>query len=143
MSFINCDYSTGCKENHFYSLPFRQAEASIYQPRRHFNQPQKLFDEQNNSDFTVLLLFEFLKKRHLPIGQVKNIIYWPNGKINQPQAIGHYFLCMLIVCYKRYFIRPSNTDQKKMSCESELQCSLCGKRLQRGRVLSVYGEVCE
>ena len=22
----------GCKENHFYSLPFRQAEASIYQP---------------------------------------------------------------------------------------------------------------
>ena len=39
------------------------------------------------------------------------------------------------------FIRPSNTGQKKVSCESELQCSLCGKRLQRGRVLSVYGEV--
>jgi len=26
-------------------------------------------------DFTVLLLFEFLKKCHLPIGQVKNIIH--------------------------------------------------------------------
>ena len=37
-----------CKENHFYSLPFRQAEASTYQPRCHFNQPRKLFDEQNN-----------------------------------------------------------------------------------------------
>ena len=36
-----------CKENHFYSLPFRQAEASIYQRRCHFNQPQKLFDQQN------------------------------------------------------------------------------------------------
>ena len=36
----------GCKENHFYSLPFGQAEASIYQPRRHFNQPQKRFDQQ-------------------------------------------------------------------------------------------------
>ena len=29
MSFTNCDYSTGCKENHFYSLPFDQDEASI------------------------------------------------------------------------------------------------------------------
>ena len=26
-------------------------------------------------DFTVLLLFEFLKKHHLPIGQVKNRIH--------------------------------------------------------------------
>ena len=26
-------------------------------------------------DFTVLLLFEFLKKHHLPVGQVKNRIY--------------------------------------------------------------------
>ena len=28
---------SGCKDNHFYSLPFRQVEASIYYPRRHFN----------------------------------------------------------------------------------------------------------
>ena len=27
----------GCKENHFYSLPFGQAEGSIYLPRRHLN----------------------------------------------------------------------------------------------------------
>ena len=46
-------------------------------------------------DFTVLLLFEFLKKHHLPIGQVKNRIHKPDSKIHQPQAIGHYFLCTL------------------------------------------------
>ena len=40
-------FEPGRKENHFYSLPFGQAKASIYQPRRHFNQPQKLFDQQN------------------------------------------------------------------------------------------------
>ena len=33
-------------------------------------------------DFTVLLLFEFLKKRHLPIGQVKNRIHQPDSKIH-------------------------------------------------------------
>ena len=33
----------GCKENHFYSLPFGQAKASIYQPRHHFNQAPKAF----------------------------------------------------------------------------------------------------
>ena len=37
------DKNARCKENHFYSLPFGQAEDSIYQPRRHFNQPQKPF----------------------------------------------------------------------------------------------------
>ena len=76
--------TTGCKENHFYSLPFGQAEASIYQLRRHFNQPQKHF---------VLLLFKFLIKHHLPIGQVKNRIHQRDSKIHQPQAIGQYFLC--------------------------------------------------
>ena len=38
---------SGCKESRFYSLPFGQAEANIYQPKRHFNQPKKRFDEQN------------------------------------------------------------------------------------------------
>ena len=37
----------GCKESHFYSLPFGQAEVSIYQPKHHFNKPPKFFDEQN------------------------------------------------------------------------------------------------
>ena len=31
-------------------------------------------------DFTVLLLFEFLKKHPLPVGQVKNSIHKPNSK---------------------------------------------------------------
>ena len=35
-------------------------------------------------DFTVLLLFEFLKKHHLPVGQVKNRIHYSNSKIHQP-----------------------------------------------------------
>ena len=27
----------GCKESHFHSFPFGQAEANIYQPKHHFN----------------------------------------------------------------------------------------------------------
>ena len=46
-------------------------------------------------DFTVLLLFKFLKKHHLPVGKVKNRIHQPDRKIHQPWAIGHYFLCTL------------------------------------------------
>ena len=46
-------------------------------------------------DFTVLLLFKFLKKPHFPIGQVKNRIHHPDSKIHQPLAIGQYFLCTL------------------------------------------------
>ena len=80
-----------------YSLPFGQAEdtCSIYQPRHHFNQPQKLFDQPSRIDFTVLLLFEFLKKHHLPVGQVKNRIHQPDSKIHQPWTIRHQFLCTL------------------------------------------------
>ena len=40
---------SGCKENHFYSLPFRQAETS----------PKNVLTSR--IDFTVLLLIEFLK----------------------------------------------------------------------------------
>ena len=55
--------------------------------------------------FTVLLLFEFLKKHHLPVGQVKNRIHQPDSKIHQPWAIGHCFLCTLCMsrgywCFK-------------------------------------------
>ena len=94
----------GCKENHFSSLSFGQAEASIYQPRCRFNQPQKRFDKQNR--LTILLLFEFLKKYHLPVGQFKNIIHQPDSKIHQPQAIGHYFLCTLHI--STLFLKVSN-----------------------------------
>ena len=65
---------TGCKENHFYSLPIGQAEAA-------FTSLDVILTSSKNSltsriDFTVLLLFEFLKKHHLPIGQVKSRIYF-------------------------------------------------------------------
>ena len=64
--------------------------------------------------FTVLLLLEFLKKHHLPVGQiknhlpvgqVKNRIHQPDSKIHQPWAIGHCFLCTLCMsrgywCFK-------------------------------------------
>ena len=43
-------------------------------------------------DLKVLLLFEFLKKTSLAVGQVKNRIYSPDSKVHQPWAIGHYFL---------------------------------------------------
>ena len=46
-------------------------------------------------NFTVLLLFKFLKKHHLLVGQVKNRIHQPDSKIHQPRAIGHYLLCPL------------------------------------------------
>ena len=67
---------TGCNENHFYSFPFGQAEASIYQPRRHFNQPQKLF---------VLLLFKFLIKHYLPVGKLKREFTSPIAKSTSPR----------------------------------------------------------
>ena len=53
-------------------------------------------------DFTVLLLFKFLEKHHLPFGQVRNRIQWPKSKIHYPRAIEHYFLCTL--CKKRMFM---------------------------------------
>ena len=65
------------QERHFYSLPFGLAEANIYQPKYHFNQPKKRFDEK--IDFTVLL-------------SVNNRIHWPDSQIHQPRAIGHYSL---------------------------------------------------
>ena len=57
-------------------------------------------------DFTDLLLFEFLKKHYLPIGQVRNRIHWLDSKIHQPRAIEHYFLCTLSViclCFVIYY----------------------------------------
>ena len=48
-------------------------------------------------DVTVLLLFEFLKKHYLPVGQGKNRIHQPDSKIDWPRAIGHYFLCTLYI----------------------------------------------
>ena len=103
LEFLQCrNKLAGCKENHFYSLPFGQAEARVYQPRRHFKQPQTFLTSR--IDFTVLLLFKFLKKHHLPVGQLKNRIHLPDSKFHQPRAIGHYFLCTLTWQFNNNFI---------------------------------------
>ena len=59
-------------ENHFYSLPFGQAEAAFTSPDIILTSPKNFLTSR--IDFTVPLLLEFLKKHHLPIGQVKNRI---------------------------------------------------------------------
>ena len=66
---------TGGKENHFYSLPFGQAEDSniITSPNVLSTSPKSFLT--GRIDFTVLLPFEFLKKHYLPVGQVKNRIH--------------------------------------------------------------------
>ena len=56
----------GCKENQFYILAFTSPDVIS-------TSPQKLLT--GIIDFTVLLLFAFLKRHHLPIGQVKNRIH--------------------------------------------------------------------
>ena len=67
----DCYPVTGCKENHFYSLPFRQAQKLAFTSPDVISTSPKSF-LTSRIDFTVLLLFEFLKKHHLPVGQVKN-----------------------------------------------------------------------
>ena len=73
--------------------------------------------------FTVLLLFEFLKKHHLPVGQVKNRIHQPDSKIHQPWAIGHYFLCTLQYISKSYTM-SKNTIDRQHTERGQLQCQL-------------------
>ena len=86
--------TAGCKESRFYSLPFWQAVASMYQPTSHFKQyPETLFDQQNWLQSFCNL--NFPKKQHLPNGQVKNKNHQPDSKIHQPWAIRHDFLCTL------------------------------------------------
>ena len=63
----------GCKENHFYSLPFGQIELAFTSLDVISVSPRNFLTSR--IDVTVLLLFEFLKKHYLPIGQVKNRIH--------------------------------------------------------------------
>ena len=72
--------TAGCKENHFYSLPFSKLRLAFTSPDVISASPKSFLTSR--IDFTVLLLFEFLKKHHLPVGQVKNRIHWPNSKIH-------------------------------------------------------------
>ena len=88
-------------------------------------------------DFTVLLLFEFLKKHHLPIGQVKNRIHQPKGKIHYPWAIGHYFLCVLknfFFCNADIFVCVFITEyfsNPDLPSKVELQVAELNSRLKR------------
>ena len=43
------------------------------------------------------MLFESFKSHHLPVRQVKNRIHQPDSKLHKPRAIGHYFLCTLLL----------------------------------------------
>ena len=80
-------------------------------------------------DFTVLLLFEFFKKHHLPIGQVKNRIHKPDSKIHQPWAIGHYFLCTLNMV---------NLDVPGVLSYGDGQDRTLGTKLEYGRRAAIW-----
>ena len=86
----------GAKKIIFTACPSGKLKLAFTSPRRHFNQPQKLF---------VLLLFKFLVKHHLPVGQVNNRIHQPDSKIHQPRANGQYFLCTLLMIIEYAGIR--------------------------------------
>ena len=63
----------GCKENHFYSLPYDKLKLA-FTSSDVISTSHKSF-LTSRIDFTVLLVFEFPKKHHLPVGQVKNRIH--------------------------------------------------------------------
>ena len=79
-------------------------------------------------DFTVLPLFEFFKKRHLPVGQVKNRIHQPDSKIRQPRAIVHYFLCTL----HKFHFHPQIAGAKSRQAEVGT-CTAVSNKLQINR----------
>ena len=64
----------GAKKIIFTAYHSVQAEASIYTSPDVISTSPKSF-LMSRIDFTVLLLFEFLKKHHLPVGQVKKRIH--------------------------------------------------------------------
>ena len=63
----------GCKENHFKAFLFGKLKLAFTSLNIISTTPKNFLTSR--IDFTVLLLFEFLKKHHLPIGQVKNRIH--------------------------------------------------------------------
>ena len=61
---------TGCKENHFTAYHSGKLKLAFASPDIISTSPKSF--SSSGIDFTLLLLFEFLKEHHLPIGQVKN-----------------------------------------------------------------------
>ena len=87
------NYTQGAKKIIFTACHSGKLKLAFTSPEIISTSPKSFL--MNRIYFTVLLLFEFLKKHHLPVRQVKNRIHLPNSKIHLPQAIGHYFLCTL------------------------------------------------
>ena len=73
-------YLSGCKENHFTGCHLGKLKLAFTSPDVISTSPKSFF--MSRIDFTVPLLFEFLKKHHLPIGQVKNRIHQSDSKIH-------------------------------------------------------------
>ena len=76
-------------------------------------------------DFTVLLLYEFLKKLHLPVGQVKHRIHQPNSKIHQPRlsATAFFARCFLLIYFptlKEKFCIPEQPRTCNILCIDSL-----------------------
>ena len=77
---VNGSIEAGCKKNHFYSLPFLltgKLKLAFTTPNVISASPRSFLTSR--IDFTVLFQFEFLKKHHLPVRQVKNRIHQPGS----------------------------------------------------------------
>ena len=91
-----CMCYTGCKDHHFYSLPFGQAEATIYQPRCHFILPQKLRDEQNQLISQFFCYSISSKNITCPSGKLKTGFTCPIAKSTSPRLSDTtFFACWL------------------------------------------------
>ena len=91
-----CMCYTGCKENHFYSLPCGQAEATIYWPRRCFILPQKLRDEQNQLISQFFCYSNSSKNITCPSGKLKTGFTSPIAKSTSPGLSNTtFFACWL------------------------------------------------
>ena len=64
---------SGCKENHFTAHHWGKMKLEFTSPDVISTSPRHFLTSR--IDFIVLLLFELLKKHHLPIGQVNNRIH--------------------------------------------------------------------
>ena len=72
----------GCKENHFYSLPSGQAELAFTSPVVISASPKSFLTSRIH--FTILLLFEFLKKITCASGKLKTEFTSRKAKSTSP-----------------------------------------------------------
>ena len=74
--------NSGCKESLVYSLPFGRAGANIYQPKHHFNQPQKRLMSRLISQFFCNM--NSSKNFTCPLGKLRTEFSSPIGKSTGP-----------------------------------------------------------